>query len=377
MRIAFLVPDNRDEAKRWDEPEPYFGTAPSALLTGFSRFQGIEVHVISCTHRPMAAPRQIGSNLYYHSLLVPRLGWRALYAGCVTAIRAKLREIQPDIVHGQGTERYCASSAVLSGYPNVITLHGNMRMILNFYPPGRARIIPWLTAQLERLTLPRTRGVVCITSHTQRLVANLARKTWVVPNAVAEEFFQVDRQASTHPMLLVPANIGPWKNQNAFMRALDGLKEHRFELVFLGNGNPAAPYMQEFSELVSGRPWCRHPGFVDPENLRTMLASAAAVVLPSLEDNCPMAILEAMAAGVPVAGAKVGGIPDLIEHGANGLLFDPWDPDDIRQTVTALLWDRQRTGEMAAKARAKAKERFTPEDVAARHLEIYNEVLGY
>ena len=50
--------------------------------------------------------------------MCPKIGWlRTLYQGCVRATRRKLREIQPDIVHGQGTERDCAIGAVLSGFP--------------------------------------------------------------------------------------------------------------------------------------------------------------------------------------------------------------------------------------------------------------------
>ena len=375
MKVAFLVPDNRDESKRWDDPAPYFGTAPTALLEGFSRLQGVEIHVVSCVHRPMEAPARIGPNIHFHALHVPRLGWRALYTGCIWAIRNKLREIQPDIVHGQGTERYCALSAVFSGFPNVITLHGNMREILKFYSIGRSRIIPWITARLEALTLPRTEGVICITTHTQRLVADLAPKTWIVPNAVAHDFFNIHRDPSASKELLVPANIGPWKNQIALIRALDGLERHDFHLTFVGSGNAGSAYMQEFTELVSARPWCRHLGFVAPETLRSMLARATGVVLPSLEDNCPMAILEAEAAGVPVGAAKIGGIPDLIEHEKTGLLFNPREPAEIRHAVAALLEHLSKAQEMAGRAKALAKERFFPELVAERHLEIYQEVL--
>ena len=62
--------------------------------------------------------------------MVPKIGWmRTLFQGCVRATRKKIREIQPDIVHGQGTEADCAMSAVFSGFPNVLTLHGNMRAV--------------------------------------------------------------------------------------------------------------------------------------------------------------------------------------------------------------------------------------------------------
>jgi hypothetical protein len=111
----------------------------------------------------MRSPEKLAPNIFFHSLYVPKIGWmRTLYQGCVRAVRKKLREIRPDIVHGQGTEMDCAVEAVFSGFPNVLTIHGNMRLIARV---NRVRPFSflWLAARLERLTIPRSSGVVCIT----------------------------------------------------------------------------------------------------------------------------------------------------------------------------------------------------------------------
>ena len=98
MKIALLTTDNREPYKDYSSTVPRFGTAPAALLQGFERMPGIEVHVVSCLQEPVKSPEKIGSNIYYHGLHVPKLGWmRTLYQGCVRATRNKLQEIQPDI----------------------------------------------------------------------------------------------------------------------------------------------------------------------------------------------------------------------------------------------------------------------------------------
>ena len=115
MKIALLITDNRDPFRKYEKEIPWFGTAPTALLEGFAKLPDIEVHVISCTQRPMKSPAKLAENIFFHSLLVPKLGWlRTGYQGCIRAVRRKLGEIQPDIVHGQGTERDQGISAVLS-----------------------------------------------------------------------------------------------------------------------------------------------------------------------------------------------------------------------------------------------------------------------
>jgi len=372
MRIAILTTDSRDHFQQFDRTYPYFGTAPQALLEGFTGMDKVEVHMVSCLHRPMISPGKLADNIHYHGLVVSSLGWmKTGYQGCIRAVRRKLREIQPDIVHGQGTERDCAISAVFSGFPNVLTIHGNMRLVAEVNH-ARPFSFDWLAARLESFTLPRSDGVVCITGYTREAVKDLARKTWLLPNAVDASFFEIENKPAIPRQLLCVGNICQRKNQNALIRSLDGLNPD-FELVFLGALHAGDAYGAEFSELTASRPWCRYDGFVDRAGLKERLSRASGLILPSLEDNCPMVVLEAMAAGVPVAAAAVGGVPDLIEDGATGFLFDPLDARSISRAVEGLTTPLSRS--MAVEARGRALLRFHPEVIARRHVEIYRKVL--
>ena len=377
LKIAILTTDKRDHDRDYENPTPGFGTAPAALLQGFELLPEVEVHVVSCVHRAIASPARIGRNLFYHSLVVPRLGWmRTLYLGCVRAARQKLRELQPDIVHGQGTELDCALNAVRSGFPNVITIHGNMRLVAEV---NRARPFSflWLAARLERSTLPQTDGVVCITNYTRDAVASCAARTWVVPNAVDQSFFdlQPSAPAAGFPSGLCVGAICSRKNQNAFIRALDPLASRRkFKMIFLGQVADDA-YGAEFLKLVKERPWCEHAGFAGRSTLKRYLQAATFAALPTREDNCPMVVLEAMAAGVPVLASNVGGVPDLIRPGVTGLFCDPQQPATFLEGVARYLDDGDLCRRLAASAKAEALQRFHPEVIARRHLEIYREVL--
>jgi len=377
LKITFLTSDNRDPCKDYGTAEPYFGTAPAALLQGFGEIPEIEVHVVSCVRRPVNAPEKIAPNIFYHALHVPKIGWlRTGYQGCIRAVRRKLKQIQPDIVHGQGTERDCAISAVFSGFPNVVTIHGNMRLVAKATksPPFSYN---WLMAQLEGFTLPRTDGVVCITRYTKRAVENLARKTWLIPNAVDANFFQIERVEPPTPVILCVGDICLRKNQKALIAALDRLTgERSFELVFLGSSDVSDPYTQDFFRLIERRPWCRYDGFTAREKLKAYISQATLLVLPSLEDNCPMVVLEAMAAGLPVAAANVGGVPDLVRDGETGVLFSPTDESSMAASVRRLLDDVDLAQRTAKTARDQAVQKFQPRVVAQKHLEVYEEVLS-
>jgi glycosyltransferase involved in cell wall biosynthesis len=377
MRIALITTDNREPLREYDKAIPWFGTAPEALLQGMAQMPDIEVHVLGCTQRPMvSSPQKLAQNIWFHSLVVPKIGWlRTAYQGCVRAVRQKLRDLKPNIVHGQGTERECSISAIFSGFPNVVTIHGNMRLIAAV---NRARpfTFEWLQARLESFTLPRTGGVVCITRYTENAVKDLVTATWVVPNAVDASFFEVRPNPAPVPTLLCVGVISPRKNQNLLIQALDEVAARQpIRVRFLGAGVENSPYMLEFRKLLSTRPWCQHMGLTGREALKQELSAATMLVLPSLEDNCPMVVLEAMAAGVPVLAANVGGVPELVTPDRTGLLCNPADPASIRRGVETLLKDADLRKQLAALAKPEARDRFHPLVIARRHVEIYREVL--
>lgn len=376
MKIVQLTVDNREHFKDYTNPKPFFGTAPEALLEGFAQLPEAEVDVVCCVRQPLPSPQNLAPNIRYHSLVVPKAGWMSSgYLGCIAAVRKKLRTLSPNIVHGQGTERDCAITAVFSGFPSVLTVHGNMRLVAQVNQ-ARPFSYGWLNAHLEGFTLPRADGVICITNYTREAVQSLARKTWLVPNAVDQCFFDIKVEPENPPTLLCVGLVCVRKNQNFLIRSLDRLAEQRrFRLLILGHVTQE-DYGAEFRELLRTRPWCEHGGFADRESLRKLFATASGLVLPSLEDNCPMVVLEAMAAGVPVAAARVGGVPDLIAPDRTGLLFEPQDANGICDAAAHLLEDRQSAARLARTANLEARVRFHPKTIAARHLEIYREVLN-
>ena len=374
LRLAFIVADEREALSQYDLPEPYFGAAPSALLAGLKQCSELETHVVTCVRRSVRAPARLSDNTYFHALQLPHWGFlRTLYVPAILKIRRKLRELRPDVAHGQGTERYYALAAAFAGVPNVITIHGNMRQVARALG-AKPFSFHWLTGKLESLAIRRAGGVVCLSRYTRTQVQGQARRTWLVPNAVDEAFFEVRRAASTPPTLLCVANVHPYKNQNLLMRTLDPIAQQTgIRLVFLGGVIPGDPYGIEFLALVRERPWCHYEGFQKGDALRGHFRSARMLVLPTLEDNCPMVVLESMAAGLPVAAARIGGIPDLIDHEVTGLLFDPRNPDELRSSVLRLL-DGNFSEKIAVAGKKQAMERYHPRGIALRHLEIYREV---
>lgn len=375
MKIALLTTDSREHYGDYANPRPYFGTAPEALLAGFASLPDLEVHVISCLQQPVSSPEKIGPNIFYHGLVVPKAGWlRTGYQGCIRATRRKLREIQPDIVHGQGTERNCAISAVFSGFPNVVTIHGNMQAVARLYGLRGGGFF-WLAAQLETFTLRRTAGVFCNSAYTENLVAPRARQTWRVANALRPAFF--DPPASMprpeKPVLLNIGVVEPRKQQVELLALAHRLHQRglRFELQFIGHRADHPGYCEQFARaLVVGEAtgYARHLGLLSAEQLITALDAASAVVHFPTEEAFGLVVAEALARNRKFFGAATGGIVDIATAVDGAELISPGDFTALETAIANWL---TAGCPQPANAAAVMRERYHPLVIAEQHREIY------
>lgn len=386
MKVAILTTDSREHRRQYAQTVPGFGTAPQGLIKGFELLGdsegAFEIHVISCAQQPMTSPVKLSDKVFFHSLHVPKAGWlRSGYVGCISAVGKLLRAIEPDIVHAQGTERDCAISGIFFQGPKLLTIHGNLRLIrktVGFRPFSAS----WIQSFLEGFVVPRFDGIVSISHYTDEAIRHEVPRTWVVPNAVDPSFFldpQTRPSSSTgrRPTVLVVANIEKRKNQNAFIRMAKELQtEVDFEVRFFGS-HRGGDYSEEFFALIEeNKEWCSFGGMLSRPALREEFQQASILALPTLEDNCPMVVLEAQAAGVPVIATNVGGIPDLISHEATGLLAPASRPDIFRGSLQRLLRDPALRDRLAVAGCQKARTVYHPAIIARRHLQIYRELTG-
>lgn len=113
-------------------------------------------------------------------------------------------------------------------------------------------------------------------------------------------------------------------------------------------------------------------GSIEQEWIMPLIYSAAdLLVVPSMEDNFPNVILEASACGIPVVGASVGGIPEMIEHGRTGLLVPRGDADAIASAAQLILGDAETRGRMGRAAREKCEREFSMRTQVERYLELF------
>ena len=105
-----------------------------------------------------------------------------------------------------------------------------------------------------------------------------------------------------------------------------------------------------------------------------LLAGCDIGVLPSLAEGLPNAVLEALAAGLPVVASCVGGIPEIIEHGKNGLLVPPGDPDALAVAIMRLLGDERYAADLGVRGLETARNEFSFERLATQLEELYGDI---
>ena len=107
-----------------------------------------------------------------------------------------------------------------------------------------------------------------------------------------------------------------------------------------------------------------------------VLAALDVLVMPSLWEGLPMALLEAMASHTAVVATAVGAIPDVIDDGVNGLLVPPNDSSSLHAALTRILGDAALRGALAQAARSTVEQRFNAAQTAARYEALYADALG-
>lgn len=147
------------------------------------------------------------------------------------------------------------------------------------------------------------------------------------------------------------------------------------ELKIIGTGSYEEALKRQAAELgLSDR--VKFTGFINADSLPAHYREADLFVLPSQTESFGLVFAEAMATGLPVLATRVGGIPELIRSGTEGILVNPASPAEIRGTLEHLMQNRALLAEMGVAGRRRIEEKYTWRSVAKAYLDVYEEVVG-
>ncbi len=320
-------------------------------------------------------------------------------------LRALGREAEVDIIHLHAGKRLGGIGrhvANRKGIPYVITLHGRDFAASMGEGPSRDEsprgVMEWgkLLGFLygSRKVIEDAAVIICVDRDEFTAISRLypGKRVVHLPNGIDPARFSEGDGTWFRTLYSIPhkkflvlnvAPIDPQKNQLSLVRQLPDIlmKAPDVHLLFIGSvGN--RQYYEEVLKEIALQKLENHvtiiPGLPhESRDLINAYKAADCFILPSLHELSGMAVLEAWAAGLPVAAAKRGVLPHLIEHGKNGQLFDPEAParfsGSMKDALLHLVLDRESCSAYAKAGHEEVMKRYSWDVITSTLIGLYTE----
>jgi glycosyltransferase involved in cell wall biosynthesis len=301
---------------------------------------------------------------------------RGALAGFWQTLLACVRQ-HPAVVHVHAASRasFVRKSIVLliarlAGSKTIFHLHGGgFRQFVSVEAGALMR--RWIRHTLEASSI-----VITLSPGWGRFVQAIAPKARVavVPNAVALPPPSGVREEPGRILFLGRLESAKGVFELLAAGALLAPRFPALRLVFGGDGDVAALRRRAAALGIEDR--LELPGWLGPQARDEQLARASVFCLPSHAEGLPMAMLEAMASGRAVVASSVGGIPETIVDGGNGLLVPPRDEAALARALAQVLGDDALRARLALAARATIEQHYSTEVVCGQLSALYRELAG-
>lgn len=285
--------------------------------------------------------------------------------------------------HGARANVYGRLAAWLAGVPCVVsTVHNSIR---DYDVSGMKRLV---YRSLLRVLLPRADRIICVSNALMRDVLidcpAAAPLTTTIWNGVGPLWFSVpgDREkirkqwrVGEGPVLLTVARLTKEKGHRFLIQALPGIVAEWPSLVclFVGEGE-AREALLALAREHGVEQCCR---FVGAQNDMTdWYAATDVVVLPSLSEGFPFAVLEALAMSRPVVATDVNGVPEIIHDGKTGLLVPPRNPQALETAIRAVLRDPCLAARLGKAGQQDVAARLTANTMVQDTVRIFEDVMS-
>jgi glycosyltransferase involved in cell wall biosynthesis len=303
------------------------------------------------------------------------------------AVARALERIAPDVVeapefHAAGLVPALRARVGRRGPPVVVRVHAPA-----FLTGRLAAESPDLDVRTgEVLEAASVRCAQMITAPSQA-VAELVGRRWrmgrerlrVVPNPIDEQRFSpgpAPEDGARHRTILVVGRVERAKGQDLIVEALPSIRRAvpDAHLLLVGDDGGARAQLEQRAAALGARDAVTFAGARPREELPSVYRSAAVCVVPSRFESFPYSALEAMACGRAVVAARVGGLPEVVEHGRDGVLVQPENPAALGAAIASLLHDTAARRRLGHAARERVLAAFAAPRVAAAMVDRYGEV---
>ena len=362
-----------------DQPRGGVETATVGLAKALFSLGITDLHIVTIEKHIAETSIENHEGLTVHRL--PRSRWPmildAIVGPSVRILNRYLRQLEPTVVHYHETWGF---SAPKCGFPAVFTVHGfdSLNLPTEKAPFWRTRSKLWDWS--ESIGLRKQKYIISIAPYVHHAISTKTNaKISDIWNSLNPLAYSVSRKEKRGSLLFL-GWLNPRKNPLVIVKAAAKLIKKHPDLKVRLCGEASVPhYFKELQDAISdfGLTKCvEMPGRLNQSAVRKELSTAALLVLPSFQENAPMVIAEAMAAGIPIVASNLCGIPDMVEDGKSGLLLnDPTDADELVNTLDKLLSNDELRHCQGESAKYRAEQLFHPTSVASQTIEVYKQAV--
>jgi glycosyltransferase involved in cell wall biosynthesis len=262
--------------------------------------------------------------------------------------------------------------ATLAGLPFVATVHGKNY----FWEKLRRRVTYRLVSRHGTL--------VVVSQDLKRFVCDkvgvAGNRVEVIYNGVAPAQMVTDEEvqkckaelevSGSYPMLGVVGSLYPVKGHRFLLEAMQEIIRQwpKAQLLVIGRGELEVSLKEQVEQLAIGA----NVHFLGMrQDVPRLLSLLDVCILPSLSEGLSLALLEAMASGKPVVATRVGGNPELIDHGRTGFLVQPEDARDLAANLLKLLNDPETMQQFGRQAEERVRQHFSMKQMVDRYRGLY------
>ena len=300
----------------------------------------------------------------------------------VRRLHREIRAFKPTLVHTHliHADVYGQMAARLAGVPGISTAHGSNPFFARWPFRPAARRAGHLAAR-----------TICVSEHVARYITGLglveADRTRVIPLGMDAQGWMLDATERTkirtgfglqreHIAVGAVSRMVPYKGHDFLIEAFSqALADCPNLVLLLGGDGPLRADLEALSARLTPPGSVRFVGFQqDVRHLLNAVDVMAFPTLPGFGEGFGLAMLEAMAAGLPVVASDIDSIPEVVDEGRTGLLVQPGDRHALATAIIRLANDESLRDELGTAGRTRVEQVFSMSRMVDATLDLYREV---
>jgi glycosyltransferase involved in cell wall biosynthesis len=359
------------------------------LSKSIASYPTVELHIITSSAHIPYSQTIIKHNITFHVIkyTIPFIGsgfpsffpydsitW---YKGFIKEALIILNKYDIDIVHAHGIEKGYSLLALKYKLKSITSIQGSF-LAINKISPSLKGItqIP-----IEKYCLKNNTNFGCRTSWDKSLVLSMNNKSKVyyMPEMVNNAFFSKKWSPDNANTIVFVGSIIQRKGIGVLIEAIKYVRNDIENIKVLLLGGYRKNYFKKLQKKIAALDLTDNFSFSGTKTsneIADILEKASLFVLPSLIENSPNSLAEAMAIGMPCIASDAGGIPSMLENNVNGLLFQSGNAKELSQKIVYLLSNRNFCKELANNARKTAYNRNFEGNVVEQTISVYKSIIN-